>query len=108
MKLLLDENIPKRLKKDFNEHEVYTVSDLNWNGKTNGEFLKLFIEHHFDVFITFDRNLQYQQNLKKYPISVFVLNANDNTYPTLSVLIPKIKTLLTQYPMKGVIEVKQA
>ena len=86
MKLLLDENIPKRIKKDFGEHEIYTDGDLNWNGKTNGELLKLMIEHHFEIFITFDRNLQYQQNLKKYPIPVLVLNANDNTYPTLVLL----------------------
>ena len=67
MKLLLDENLPKRLKADFPEHNVYTVSDLGWNGKTNGELLKLMIDQQFEALITFDKNLQYQQNLSKYP-----------------------------------------
>ena len=57
MKLLLDENLPKRLKADFPGHETFTVSDLGWNGKTNGELLKLMMEDGFDVLITFDKNL---------------------------------------------------
>ena len=68
MKLLLDENLPKRLKKDFPEHEVYTVRDKGWNGKTNGALLALMLEDGFDVLLTFDKNLQHQQNFDKYPI----------------------------------------
>ena len=83
MKLLLDENLPKRLKQDFPEHEIYTVRDLGWNGKTNGELLKLMIENNFDVLMTFDKNMRYQQNFSKYSIPVFVLNAEDNSYITL-------------------------
>ena len=50
MKLLLDENLPKRLKLDFPEHEIYTVRDKNWNGIKNGELLKLLVENNFDAF----------------------------------------------------------
>ena len=50
MKLLLDENLPKRLKLDFSEHEIYTVRDKNWNGIKNGELLKLLVENNFDAF----------------------------------------------------------
>ncbi len=107
MKLLLDENLPKRLKSDFPDHETYAVSDLGWNGKTNGELLKLMIESKFDVFITFDKNLQYQQNLSKYPIPVIVLNAIDNSYITLSVLTPKINLVLRRKLAKGAIEIKE-
>lgn len=105
MKLLLDENLPKRLKTDFTEHSVYTVSDLGWNGKTNGELLKLMTEQQFEVLITFDKNLQYQQNLFKYPIPVIVLNASDNTYLTLSSLVPKIKLVMRRGPGIGVFEI---
>ena len=49
MKLLLDENLPKRLKLDFPEHEIYTVRDKSWNGIKNGELLKLLIENNFDA-----------------------------------------------------------
>ena len=60
MKLLLDENLPKRLKADYPNHEVYTVRDMNWNGKKNGELMQLMLENSFDALITFDKNLQYQ------------------------------------------------
>jgi predicted nuclease of predicted toxin-antitoxin system len=94
MRLLLDENLLKRLKLDFPEHEIYTVNDKGWNGKKNGELMKLLIAENFNALFTFDKNLQYQQNFKKYAIPVLVLNATDNTYLTLSKLVPKIKEAL--------------
>jgi len=90
MKLLLDENLPKRLKEHFEEHEIYTVRDMGWNGVTNGELLKLMIADEFDVLITFDKNLQFQQNFSKYTLPIIVLNAFDNTYLTLQEFIPQI------------------
>ncbi len=94
MKLLLDENLPKKLKLDFQEHEIYTVSDKKWNGIKNGELLKLLIANGFDAFFTFDKNLQYQQNFTKIPLAVFVLSAKINSYEVLKKLIPKIKEYL--------------
>jgi len=91
MKLLLDENLPKRLKQDFPEHEVYSVRELGWNGITNGDLLKLMLEHEFDVLMTFDKNLQHQQNFAKYPVSVIVLTAASNQYMNLSPLANSIK-----------------
>ncbi len=72
MKLLIDENLPKRPRTHFPEHEIYTVSDKGWNSKTNGELLELMLKEGFEVLLTFDRNLQYQQNFEKYPLSVRV------------------------------------
>lgn len=94
MKLLLDENLPKKLKLDFPEHEVYTVTDKGWNGIKNGELLKLLLQENFDSLLTFDKNLQHQQNFKKYTISVFVLIASINTHAELSKLVPLIKNHL--------------
>ena len=94
MKLLLDENLPKRLKEHFEEHEIYTVRDMGWNGVKNGELLKLMIAGEFDVLITFDKNLQFQQNFSKYTLPIIVLNAFDNTYLTLKEFIPQILLLL--------------
>ncbi|SMD41528.1 hypothetical protein SAMN00777080_0052 [Aquiflexum balticum DSM 16537] len=88
MKLLLDENLPKRLKVDLMEFEVSTVSDNGWAGKKNGELMKLMEENNFDILLTFDKNLQFQQNFKKYSLAVFVLTAKDNTYKTLKELMP--------------------
>ena len=94
MKLLLDENLPKRLKLDFPEYEIYTVRDKGWDGKKNGELMKLMVDDNFDALLTFDKNLQHQQNFKKYTIPVLVLNASSNTYLTLKDLVPKIKEAL--------------
>ena len=105
MKLLLDENLPKRLKSDFPNHQIFTVRDMGWNGKKNGELMKLLIENDFDALITFDKNLQFQQNFEKYQVPVIVLNAPDNTYFTLQLLSPKVNELLENNLSKGVMVV---
>lgn len=94
MRLLLDENLPKRLKLDFPEHEVFTIRDMGWNGIKNGALLKRMLADNFDALLTFDKNLQYQQNFKKYTITVFVLSARINTYEVLSKLSPEINATL--------------
>jgi len=94
MKLLLDENLPKRLKSELPNHHVFTVADMNWNGKKNGELLTLLLENNFDAFITFDKNLQYQQNFNKYKLPVLVLNAKDNTYNTLKKFSARLNDIL--------------
>jgi hypothetical protein len=99
MRLLLDENLPKRLKLDFPEHEIFTVRDKQWNGIKNGELLKLLLDNSFDALLTFDKNLQHQQNFLKYTITVFVLTARINQYSELIKLIPKIKSYLNDEQM---------
>ncbi|SFA38931.1 Predicted nuclease, contains PIN domain, potential toxin-antitoxin system component [Pedobacter suwonensis] len=94
MRLLLDENLPKRLKEHFPEYEIYTVRDMGWNGVKNGELLKLMIANDFHILITFDKNLQFQQNFAKYTLPIIVLNALDNTYLTLKELVPQVLSLL--------------
>ena len=105
MRLLLDENLPKRLKQDLSEHEIYTVADKGWTGISNGKLLTLLTEDEFDALITFDKNLQYQQNFSKYAIAVLVLNASDNSYLTLKNLVPKIKETLKRKLNAGPIEI---
>jgi len=107
MLLLLDENLPKRLKLDFPQHEIFTVRDKGWNGIKNGELLKLLLEHQFDALLTFDKNLQHQQNFAKYTITVFVLSATINSYEELTKLSPRVKEYLKQgYLYRGAIIIK--
>ncbi|MDQ2792610.1 MAG: hypothetical protein M3Y12_01180 [Bacteroidota bacterium] len=94
MRLLLDENLPKRLKSDFPAHEVYTVWEMHWNGIKDGKLLKLMLAEGFHALLTFDKNLQHQQNLDKYTLTVFVLNAPINTYAELTKLSVQINALL--------------
>lgn len=79
---------------------------MSWNSKKNGDLLKLMLNEGFEVLLTFDRNLQYQQNFAKYPIVVLVLNAEDNTYTTLKPLVPKIHQQLNEDLKPGTIEIK--
>jgi len=94
MKLLLDENLPKRLKVDFANHEVYSIQDMGWSGVKNGPLLQLMLENNFHALLTFDKNLQHQQNFKKYTVAVFVLSAINNTYIELAKLSPKVQMYL--------------
>ena len=105
MLLLLDENLPKRLKYDFHEHKVFTIKSRGWSGLKNGELLEKLLANKFDALITFDKNLQHQQNFSKFPITVIVLNARINKYSVLVKLIPKILNVLNRPLAPGPIEI---
>ncbi|MCF2502504.1 DUF5615 family PIN-like protein [Dyadobacter sp. CY107] len=94
MKLLLDENLPKRLKEDFPDHEIFTIRDMGWNGVKDSQLLALLQEHNFHALLTFDKNMRYQQNFKAYPVTVFVLTAHINSYSELTKLSPLVKGYL--------------
>jgi predicted nuclease of predicted toxin-antitoxin system len=89
VKVLLDECVDKRLAQDFADHAVSTVNQMGWDAKANGELLTL-AEKHFEVFVTTDRNLSFQQNLKRYHISVVVLTARTNRLADLRPIVPAL------------------
>jgi hypothetical protein len=94
VRLLLDECIDRRLARDLAGHEVKTVPQMGWAGIKNGELL-ILAEKEFDVFITVDRNLSFQQNLPTFDIAVLVLHATSNRLSDLRPLIPKIISTLS-------------
>lgn len=95
MKILLDENIPAKAKFDFGEsHKVFTVRDMNWLGKKNGELLGLATFNGFEVFITLDKNLKNQQNLEKFQLIFILLLTKNNKHQTLQLFIKKINDIL--------------
>jgi predicted nuclease of predicted toxin-antitoxin system len=97
MKILLDENLPTKLKPQFSdEYEVLTVREMFWNGRKNGELLGLMTLEGFDAFVTIDKNLQYQQNLSRFPIKLFILNAPNNKIKTLTPYIENLQLLLSE------------
>jgi hypothetical protein len=93
MKLLLDECLPRRLKRGLPGHDVFTVPEMGWAGIKNGDLLKL-VEPVFDVFVTIDGNLSYQQNLSERNLAFVVLSAPDNTIETLLSLMPQVLVAL--------------
>ena len=76
MKILLDECVPWPMHKLLVGHECTTAQKCGWGGIKNGELLKL-AERKFDLFITSDQNIQYQQNLVGFRIAILELSTND-------------------------------
>jgi hypothetical protein len=93
MKVLLDECVPRKLRRELAEHEVRTVTECGWSGIKNGKLLTL-AEAEFDVFLTVDQNLKYQQNLKSFNIGVILLVARNNRLKTLLPLMPETREAL--------------
>ncbi len=92
MKLLLDENIHVKFKYRLLERglNVFTVTEKKWNGKENGELLKLMMNEEFTHLITFDSQLSSQQNFEKYPILVIIIIAPFNSYDILMEMVEEI------------------
>ena len=106
MRLLLDENLPIKLKRLIErEHDVLTVNDMGWNGTKNGKLLKLLEEFDFDALITMDKNMQFQQYIQASKIQFFVLDANDNRLPTLIPLVNLLLEILASDPEEQVVVV---
>ena len=107
MKLLLDENLPKKLKYRFHQtFVVATINEMKWNSKKNGELMQLLQDNGFQVLITSDKNLQYQQNLKKYKIKVVVLDVKDNRYETVVPLVERIEKALLENTQNYLIKIE--
>jgi hypothetical protein len=64
VKLLLDENIPHKLRAHLGSHETMTVAYMGWGSLKNGELLKAAEDAGFEVFVTGDRSLEYEQNMR--------------------------------------------
>jgi hypothetical protein len=92
MCILLDESLPRRPSRALVGHSVSTVVEAGWSGVKNGKLLTLAAAR-FDVFITADQNLQYQQNIATLPLAFIVLAAHDNRLPTLLPLVPDLPAL---------------
>ena len=69
MKILLDECVTKKLKNHLTEFDVFRVSELGWSGVKNGKLMTLCVENNFDILLTIDKNLMFQQNLYKYKVT---------------------------------------
>ena len=89
MRVLLDECLDWRLAREIAGLDVKTARQMGWTTIKNGELLALATEH-FDVFVTVDRNLAFQQNLTAFSITVIVLQARTNRLADLKPLVPNL------------------
>lgn len=93
MNVLLDECIDRRLAKNLKGHSVKTVPQMGWATIKNGRLLALD-EKDFDVFVTVDRNLSFQQHIPKFKIAVLVVRARSNRLEDLVPFTPRILSAL--------------
>lgn len=94
MKILLDGCVTKHLKPHLTDHEVSTVREMQWSGIKNGKLMTLCVEHSFDILLTIDKNLQYQQNLGRHPLTIIVRNSFTSKVDELVTFLPAFRTQL--------------
>lgn len=106
MKILLDECLDQRFRRELVGHDVWTVQEMGWAGKKNGELLAL-AQQQFQVFITVDRNLYFQQNLSKFNMIIFILVAQTNEITDLRPLAPQILDQLSKLKENKVVFIRK-
>ncbi len=89
MRILLDEDLPRRLGTLLPGHDVLTVPQVGWAGVKNGKLLALAATK-FDVFITMDRGLEFQQSLATLSIAILVVGAPSNRVEHLTPVLPNL------------------
>jgi hypothetical protein len=95
MRVLLDECVPRALRRDIPGHEVKTVAEAGWAGVKNGELLRLAAAA-FDLMITVDRNFEYQQSFDELSLAVIVVHAPSNDIAVLRPLMPAVVAAIAQ------------
>ena len=93
MRVLLDECLPRRLKRELPGHDTRTVPECGWAGVKNGQLLGRAVGQ-FDVFLTADRHLAFQQNMAEFAIAVVTIRAISNDLDDLRPLLPELLRVL--------------
>ncbi len=94
MRLLLDEQLDRRLKRYFGkEHEVVTLRERGWGGKENGELIEA-AQREFDALVTMDRGIPHQQNLTGVDLVIVLLEARSNRLADLTPLVEGVEAAL--------------
>jgi hypothetical protein len=94
VRILIDESLPRELAGELDLPAVTRVAEAGWSGLTNGALLRRAETAGFDVFLTADQNLPYQQNVAASGLAVIVLKARRNRIEDLRPLIPGIRQAL--------------
>ncbi len=93
MRILLDENLPVDLAAELVGHDIATITGLGWEGIKNSELLR-HAQGRFEVLLTMDRNLEFQQNIAGFDVSILLVLAHSNRMVHLRPLVPAILTAL--------------
>lgn len=90
MKILLDECVTKNLIPFLKGHEVSTVSRMKWNGLKNGDLIEKVEKEGFEMLLTIDKKIKYQQNISKYNIIIVIINTPSSSIEILSKYTPNL------------------
>jgi len=101
MKVLLDENLPRDLRHFLSMHETFTVAYMGWAGVENGDLLSRAAAEQFDVFVTKDAGIRYEQNLPMLPLTVVMLKAKSNAIDDIRPLVSKLVASLDALASTG-------
>jgi predicted nuclease of predicted toxin-antitoxin system len=107
MRILIDECLNWRLGRALTGHHVTSAQKMGWSGIQNGKLLALAVENNFDVFLTGDRNLTFQQNTTKFSIAIVVLEAESIQLLHTLPLMSKVMELLPTLKQGQVVRVKK-
>ena len=105
MRILLDEDVPRPIKRHLEGHEVSTIPEVGWAGIKNGVLLGLAAAAGFEVFLTCDRNVQHQQSVPALGLALVVLAVRDSKLDTIRPLVPEILALLDDAPAAGTVAI---
>ena len=92
-RVLLDENLPRPLARELSGYTVRSVQEVGWAGVKNGKLLRL-AEAEFDIFLTADSNLSYQQPATTFRLGIVVLRARSTKLEDLLPLVPSTLEVL--------------
>ena len=104
MRILLDECRDWRLCETLTDHQCLSVTEMGWSGLTNGQLLRL-ADADFDVFVTADCNLAFQQNLTKFNLAVVILEAPSTRLSDTAPLMSQVLIALTTIQPKEVVRI---
>jgi hypothetical protein len=105
MRILLDECVPRPLRRELAGNDVRTIKEMGWAGKKNGELLALMAGAGFEVLLTVDQNLRYQQNLTSAGVAVVVMVASTNRLADLIPLVPAVESALASIQAGDCVEI---
>ena len=104
-RVLFDEDMPRQLRRDLAEFAIRTVQEEGWSSVQNGELLRR-ASQTFDVLVTADKNLQYQQNIRQFDIGIVVVAAIDTRLPHLRTLLAELRSAIASVAPGSVIIVR--
>jgi hypothetical protein len=105
VRVLLDECVPRQLRRELTGHDVRTIAEMGWSGFKNGPLLRRAAPE-FDAFLTVDQGFEYQQNLLTLNLAVIIMAAKSNDVDDLRPLMPQVREALEKLSPGSIVRVQ--